>query len=53
MDVVRGEGVFKDRTIPLQLVLGHEAIDRIKPVLEAKIQTMAEYADVSDTVRVE
>ena len=53
VDAVRGEGIFENRAVPLQLVLGHEAIDRIKPVLEGKIQTMAQYADVSDTVKVD
>lgn len=53
VDLVRGEGIFKNRAVPLQLVLGQEAIDRIKPVLEAKMESMAEYADVSQTVRVD
>ena len=46
VDLVRGEGYFKDKPVPLTLGLGSDAYHIIKDAIEGKLRQLEEYKEI-------
>ena len=46
LDVVRGEGFWKDKPTPALLGLGSDTYEHVKKILSAQLQRQEEYKEV-------